>query len=86
MTVTTVANDGAMLEYGNKVSNEISVGQVVFLIGELGAGKTTLVKGILSGFGYKGHVTSPTYTLVEPYTLQGLNVYHLDLYQNQGSE
>ena len=54
---------------------------VVALEGELGAGKTTLVGGILRAYGITGPVRSPTYTLIEPYEVAGRQVYHLDLYR-----
>ena len=71
---------------GKKISNFISKKNnsypfLIFLIGELGAGKTTLCKGILRGLGHKGVVKSPTYNIVETYEISGFLIFHFDFYQ-----
>ena len=58
---------------------------VIGIEGELGAGKTTLVGGVLGGVGVAGAIRSPTYTLIEPYEAAGLQLYHIDLYRLSGA-
>ena len=69
------------LELGRALGRGLVAGLVVYLRGELGAGKTTLVRGILRGLGYGGNVKSPTYTLVELYEVSRLYLYHFDFYR-----
>ena len=76
-----IPSEAAMLELGNCWAHRLGGGAVMFLAGDLGAGKTTLARGILGGLGHRGAVTSPTYTLVEHYPLPAGDVYHVDLYR-----
>lgn len=69
-------------DLGKKVSSDLRVGDVVLLSGELGTGKTLFAKGILHGLGYDAdEVTSPSFTLVNLYRTNGLDVYHIDLWR-----
>ena len=81
MLSTFVSDEQSMLDLGASFAAELRGGDVVYLVGDLGAGKTTLVKGILRGLGYSGNVTSPTYTLVESYEFADFVVFHFDLYR-----
>jgi len=76
-----VATEAETEQLGAELAPRLRAGLVLFLHGELGAGKTTLVRGMLRGLGYIGTVKSPTYTLVEPYQTGGLVIYHFDLYR-----
>jgi tRNA threonylcarbamoyladenosine biosynthesis protein TsaE len=66
---------------GARLTHVHEPGLAIFISGELGAGKSTLARGFLRALGNKGPVKSPTYTLVEPYELGTVNVYHFDLYR-----
>ena len=71
---------------GLLIAKSIDPGNIVFIQGDLGSGKTTIARGILHGFGYEGVVTSPTYTLVELYELVKFRVAHMDLYRIESTE
>ena len=66
---------------GTVLATSLPDGIVVFLQGELGAGKTCLVRGLLRALGHQGAVKSPTYTLLEEYSLAGREIIHFDLYR-----
>jgi tRNA threonylcarbamoyladenosine biosynthesis protein TsaE len=76
-----LADSGATLRLGEALAAGARPGTVLFISGDLGAGKTTLVRGLLRGLGHAGRAKSPTYALVEPYSFSRLDLYHFDFYR-----
>jgi tRNA threonylcarbamoyladenosine biosynthesis protein TsaE len=74
-------DEPSTLALGAALAAALEPGLAIYLRGELGAGKTTLVRGVLRALGYAGPVKSPTYTLVELYEVSSLNLHHFDFYR-----
>jgi len=74
-------DEAATIAVGRRLALALPQSVLIYLEGDLGAGKTTLVRALLRALGHKGAVRSPTYTLIEPYELTGHDVFHLDLYR-----
>ena len=81
MHTLSLPDENATLALGAALASRLEPGLVIALRGELGAGKTTLVRGVLRGLGFAGRVKSPSYTLVEVYEVSRLNLYHFDFYR-----
>jgi len=73
------------MNIGEKISSKLKPGDILSLEGELGAGKTTFVKGILKGLNYKYEVTSPTFTLINEYETD-VKVIHIDFYRENDTK
>ena len=76
-----LADEDAMVALGNRIAAVTAGAGLIFLEGDLGAGKTTLSRGIIRGLGHAGAVKSPTFTLVEPYEIGDVRAFHFDLYR-----
>ncbi len=76
-----LADEPATLEFGARLARLLQPGVKLYVSGDLGAGKTTLVRGVLRALGVREKVKSPTYALVELYKLSKLDLYHFDFYR-----
>jgi tRNA threonylcarbamoyladenosine biosynthesis protein TsaE len=74
-------NESDTLNLGETLAKTMPPGLIIYLHGDLGTGKTTLMRGVLRGLGFLGKVKSPTYTLVEPYEISSHRLFHFDLYR-----
>ena len=81
-----LADEAASLAFAQQLANMLKPSLTVYLAGDLGAGKTTLTRGLLRAWSFEGTVKSPTYTIVESYELEGFKVEHFDLYRFQSPE
>ena len=79
-------DEAATTQFAARLAHALQAGLVIYLRGDLGAGKTTLVRSLLQTLGYAGRVKSPTYTLLEHYKVAGLNLRHFDLYRFRDAE
>jgi len=81
-----LADESVSLDQAKQFAASLSAPLVIYLIGELGAGKTFFTRGVLRGLGYQGAVKSPTYTLVESYQVSLGQIHHFDLYRISDAE
>lgn len=77
----SLADESATLGLASAIAHRLKPGFLLYLSGELGTGKTTFVRGLLRALGFAARVKSPTYALVELYTVSRLNLYHFDFYR-----
>ncbi len=81
MKKTLLATSDQTEQAGFELAKQLTAPAIIFLEGQLGAGKTTFVRGLMRGFGYTGAVKSPTFTLIETYSLPEKEILHADLYR-----
>jgi tRNA threonylcarbamoyladenosine biosynthesis protein TsaE len=84
--VYPLPDEAATQRFGAALGGALQPGLVIFLEGDLGAGKTTLVRAVIRALGYQGPVKSPTYSLVEVYVISSLYLYHFDFYRFESPE
>ena len=83
---TLLPDEAATVAFAARLAGTLKAGMVIHMRGDLGAGKTTLVRALLHALGHTGRVKSPTYTLLEQYEAGGLHLCHFDLYRFRSEE
>jgi tRNA threonylcarbamoyladenosine biosynthesis protein TsaE len=73
------------INFAKKLASHLKCGDIIILNGELGSGKTKFVQGILTFFGLEKEISSPTFTIVNEYTNNAVNIYHFDVYRLEDS-
>ena len=81
-----VCNETETLVLGSKIADVIDFPIIITLVGDLGAGKTTLTRGMLRQLGHLGHVKSPTFSIVNEYNIKKYCIYHFDFYRLKSSD
>lgn len=81
-----IENEEALAKFAAQLASQIKAPCIIYLKGELGAGKTTLTRYFLKALGYEGSVRSPTFTLIEPYEINAQKLFHVDLYRLHSPE
>lgn len=73
-------------KFAKEFAKKLKVGDVIVLTGDLGSGKTKFVEGVLSNFGLENEISSPTFTIVNEYKKDDINIYHFDVYRLEDSD
>ena len=81
----TSNNEAETLAFGKKLASFLKKGDTVVLTGELGSGKTKLTEGILTYYGLENEISSPTFTIVNEYIKDDINIFHFDVYRLEDS-
>lgn len=79
-------NEQDTIIFAENFAKNLKTGDIIVLSGELGSGKTKFVEGILRHFGLENEISSPTFTIVNEYNSQDINIYHFDVYRLEDSD
>ena len=79
-------NEQDTIIFAENFAKNLKVGDIIVLSGELGSGKTKFVEGVLKHFGLENDISSPTFTIVNEYNSQDVNIYHFDVYRLEDSD